>query len=149
VTRLSRFHALFLAVVSVLFVSAEARAQNAIPDNNGKGFDTHLFRPAMDSKGFFHTNGTDIIGKNDISFGLVIDYGTGILRVPDKGQDSSRLVDHSFQGTFAFNYGLANIAVLGLTLPVNLMQGQEQAGGEIARARHVLDYLGRQPLAGA
>ncbi len=121
-----RFIACLLSVLAVLLGSTSARAQNAIPDNNGKGFDTHLFRPAMDSKGFFHTNGTDILGANDISFGLVIDYGTGILRVPDKGQDSARLVDHSFQGTFAFNYGIANRLVVGLTLPINLMQGQEQ-----------------------
>ena len=39
------------------------------------GFDTHLFRPAMDSKGLFTVNGSDILGANDISFGLVIDYG--------------------------------------------------------------------------
>ena len=124
--RHQRFVACLLSVLAVLLGSTSARAQNAIPDNNGQGFDTHLFRPAMDSKGFFHTNGTDIIGANDISFGLVIDYGTGLLRVPDKGQDSARLIDHSFQGTFSFNYGIANRAVVGLTLPINLMQGQEQ-----------------------
>ena len=32
------------------------------------GMDTHLFRPAVDSKGFFHVNGTDIIGAN--TFGI-------------------------------------------------------------------------------
>ncbi len=66
--------------------SRPAHAQpkvNAIPDGNGAGFDTHLFRPALDSKGFFHTNGTDILGANDISLGLVLDYGRNLLRVGD------------------------------------------------------------------
>ena len=103
----------------------EASAQ-PIPANNGDGFDTHLFRPALDSKGFFHTNGTDILGKNDLSFGLVIDYGRGLLRTVDKGQESANLIDHSFQGTFSFNYGIANLLVAGLTLPMNLASGQEQ-----------------------
>ena len=103
----------------------EASAQ-PIPSNNGDGFDTHLFRPALDSKGFFHTNGTDILGKNDISFGLVIDYGRGLLRVADKGQESANLIDHSFQGTFSFNYGIANLLVAGLTLPMNLASGEAQ-----------------------
>jgi OOP family OmpA-OmpF porin len=99
---------------------------SAIPDGNGKGFDTHLFRPAPDSKGFFATNGTDILGKNDISFGLVMDYGRTLLRVADNGQGDKQLINDSFQGTFAFNYGIANILVLGLTLPVNLMSGGAQ-----------------------
>src|ERR1700733_1736199 len=62
-------------VVSMLAGGREAGGQastpNAIPSStNGQGFDTHLFRPAMDSKGLFSINGSDIIGKNEISFGL-------------------------------------------------------------------------------
>ncbi|MDB4935560.1 MAG: putative internalin [Labilithrix sp.] len=114
---------------AVLLAGSAAHAQpkiSAIPDGNGKGFDTHLFRPALDSKGFFATNGTDILGKNDISFGLVIDYGRSLLRVESRGQDDNQLINHSFQGTFSFNYGIANILVVGLTMPVNLMSGGAQ-----------------------
>jgi OmpA-OmpF porin, OOP family len=121
-----RFLVGLLVLFSVLVVAPGASAQQ-IPDNNGDGFDTHLFRPALDSKGFFHTNGTDILGKNDLSLGLVIDYGRELLRVKGVGQESPNLIDHSFQGTFSFNYGLANLMVLGLTLPINLMSGQEQS----------------------
>jgi OmpA-OmpF porin, OOP family len=116
---------MLVALCALIGFEGEAAAQ-AIPDNNGDGFDSHLFRPALDSKGFFHTNGTDILGKNDISFGLVIDYGRGLLRTNDKGQESANLVDHSFQGTFSFNYGIANILAAGLTLPVGLRSGKEQ-----------------------
>jgi outer membrane protein OmpA-like peptidoglycan-associated protein len=119
------------------------------PDVNGDGMDTHLFRPAIDSKGFFSVNGTDILGANNISFGLVLDYGRNIMRtrVADAPRDSAlpppalceeadcvidpnspgtgvdSLVDNSFQGTFGFSYGIANRALVGITLPVILMSG--------------------------
>ncbi len=118
--------ALGIALFAIL-CGGPASAQDAIPENtNGKGIDTHLFRPALDSKGFFHTNGTDILGANAISFGLVIDYGRNLLRVVDRGQEDPQLINHSFQGTFNFNYGIANRLVAGLTLPVNLMSGTQQ-----------------------
>ena len=120
-----------LAAASLAFVGArDARAQ-AIPDGNSDGFDTHLFRPALDSKGFFHTNGTDILGKNDLSFGLVIDYGRELLRVRGLGQDQNHLIGHSFQGTASFNYGIANLFVLGLSMPVNLMTGESQVDKQV------------------
>ncbi|HYO93201.1 MAG TPA: OmpA family protein [Polyangiaceae bacterium] len=108
--------------------------------------DTHLFRPAVDSKGFFSVNGSDILGRGDISFGLVLDYGRNIVRtragdVPlsmsdDRCEDTDcsvmgegtgvpALVENSFQGTFAINYGIANLAVVGLSVPVVLMTGDE------------------------
>ena len=120
-----------LAAASLAFLGArDARAQ-AIPDGNSDGFDTHLFRPALDSKGFFHTNGTDILGKNDLSFGLVIDYGRELLRVRGLGQDQNHLIGHSFQGTASFNYGIANLFVLGLSMPVNLMTGESQVDKQV------------------
>ena len=107
-----------------------ASAQNLLA-GNGQGMDTHLFRPAMDSKGLFSVNGSDILGKNDISFGLVLDYGNTLLRVPSFGQATPELIEHSFQGTLQVNYGLANHFVVGLDIPVDLMTGdpQVQANG--------------------
>src|SRR5580700_6162044 len=98
-------------------VSAQSSA-NAIPPGNGAGLDTHLFRPAMDSKGLFAVNGTDILGNRDISFGLVLDYGHALLRAPN-----NLLIEHSFQGTLQFNYGLFNRVVVGVDLPIDLMSG--------------------------
>ena len=116
----------FAVAVGLLSSAGEAQAQQQIPSSNGEGFDTHLFRPSMDSKGLFMTNGSDILGANDISFGLVIDYGNKLLRVDGVGQKSPQLVNHSFQGTAQFNYGLFNHVVVGLDIPVNLMAGDEQ-----------------------
>lgn len=147
--------------LALLTTASVAGAQNtqlpvvnhrADADVPNKGADTHLFRPAVDSKGFFSTNGSDILGANQFSFGLILDYGRNLMRtgvttvpvqngekctdpkqcVPDSAMGSplpgvgvDALVDDSFQGTFAFNYGLANIAVVGITAPVILMTGDE------------------------
>src|SRR5450755_4025313 len=120
---------------------------NARALGNGDGMDTHLFRPAVDSKGFFSVNGSDILGAGNISFGLVLDYGRGIMRTSHSGKPTDTatgaactddtckpgsagtgvpsLVQNSFQGTFGFNYGIANKAIVGVSIPVNLMTGDE------------------------
>jgi OmpA-OmpF porin, OOP family len=114
------------------------------------GMDTHLFRPAVDSKGFLTMNGTDILGSRDISFGLVLDYGRQLLRTNNRlgpldaqgevctdgrcdddgnllpangGHGISGLIDNSFQGTFAFNVGIGNQVAVGIQVPLVLMTG--------------------------
>jgi outer membrane protein OmpA-like peptidoglycan-associated protein len=134
-----------------LLVTTRAEAQTSetrVSNSNGDGMDTHLFRPAVDSKGFLSVNGSDILGANNISFGLVLDYGRNLMRtridkVPhdantgklcedekcaigtEAGTGVTALVPHSFQGTFGFNYGIANLGVVGLSVPVILMSGDE------------------------
>src|SRR5688572_30373353 len=67
---------------AALTISVTAHAQERVAEEDA-GMDTHLFRPAVDSKGFFYVNGTDIIGKNDVSFGMVLDWGRNIMRTSD------------------------------------------------------------------
>jgi len=95
--------------------------------------DLHLFRPAVDSKGHFFVNGADILGAGDVSFGLVIDGGFGILPVNafvnDDGvaaADASRadrVVERYLTGTLMFNVGIANRLVVGAQAPVQLVSG--------------------------
>src|SRR6478736_503188 len=143
---------------ALAFAPRAAQAQFAsatrVPATNGNGMDTHLFRPAIDSKGFFSVNGSDILGAGNVSFGLVLDYGHNLMRtrasnvpsgtrmdsegneimgegcvdencssVTGEGAGVKALVQNSFQGTFGFNYGVANMATVGLSIPVNLMTG--------------------------
>lgn len=138
--------------------SAAAKAQEGterVPPSNGDGMDTHLFRPAVDSKGFFAVNGSDILGAGDVSFGLVLDWGHNILRTRDgavpvdaagnpctdanctpvgSGSGVNALVQDSFQGTLGFSYGIASIATVGLSVPVVIMSGDRayQIGDENA-----------------
>ena len=49
--------AILLSILGLPAVaSAQARDARA-PEGNGDGLDTHLFRPAVDSKGFFAVDG--------------------------------------------------------------------------------------------
>jgi outer membrane protein OmpA-like peptidoglycan-associated protein len=117
------------ASAALLIAPLPARAQstpNAVA--SGDGFDTHLFRPAMDSKGLFTVNGTDVLGAKEFSIGLVMDYGHAILRKPGGGQ----LIDHSFQGTLQGNYGILNQFVVGIDLPIDLESGAAQTDPEYA-----------------
>jgi len=105
------------------------------------GMDLHLFRPAMDSKGYLSVNGTDVLGHLDISFGLVVDGGFGLLPYDSFVNDQSvaradvessrcgsgflcgRTVDYLFTGTLHANLGLFNIMEVGLQIPLAFSAG--------------------------
>lgn len=120
------FRLLVPLVVGCLAFATGARAQERVGEGNGDGMDTHLFRPAVDSKGFFTVNGSGVLGANEISFGLVTDYGRNLMRL-EPGHGTKALVENSFQGTFHMNYGLGNVAIVGVTVPVHLMSGEASA----------------------
>ena len=85
--RRTRRAALGAGLAALVAASSRDALAQTIPASNGAGLDTHLFRPAMDSKGLFTVNGSDIVGANEVSFGLVIDYGHELLRtVPGAGR---------------------------------------------------------------
>jgi len=115
-----------IAAISVLGSPREALAQaenlTNSTDNASTGADTHLWRPPVDSKGFLTVNGAEVVGHLDFSVGLYLDYGYGIMPVTEgkHGPDANYLLEHSFQGTFQFNLGVANLLVLGLSAPVVL-----------------------------
>jgi outer membrane protein OmpA-like peptidoglycan-associated protein len=110
-------------VTLVTFSAADARAQGKttvpdhIPPTNGSGVGLNLFQPAVDSRGFFSVNGADILGGGDISFGLVLDYGHDLLPV-NAGHGSPFVATHAFKGVFHFDYGIADILVVGISAPV-------------------------------
>ena len=114
---------------------AAAHAQDALPD--ATGFDLHMFRHAVDSKGQFTVNGTDVLGAWSTSFGLVVDWGRGLARrgslLPAGGMAMQRtgeepLVENMFSGVFHANVGIANFMVVGLQLPLHLVTGPGSSG---------------------
>ncbi len=141
------------AVVTSLLVTVQASAQvsdSPVSTSNGNGMDTHLFRPAVDTKGFFSVNGTDVLSANSFSFGMYRDWGHTLMRTnnsdkplgvdgsecekvddpncaPDGltqgGQGSKALVSDSFQGTLTASYGIANMAVVGVSVPITVLIG--------------------------
>jgi outer membrane protein OmpA-like peptidoglycan-associated protein len=93
--------------------------------NANVGWDLHLFRPPVDSKGLLTLNGTDILGSGDLSFGLVADLGAGLMRVGSRGQG---LIGTYITGTFHANLGIGNVLVLGAQLPIHLVSGPANDG---------------------
>ncbi len=95
--------------------------------------DLRLFRPALDSKGLLTLNGADILGHTDVSFGLVLDGGFGIVPFDGFSNDDramagnasrrSHLIDHSITGTLHVDLGLANRLVVGAQLPIAVVGG--------------------------
>ncbi|APR83261.1 Flagellar motor rotation protein MotB [Minicystis rosea] len=127
--RAGLFMALLGALAPTAFGESPAHAQgkalpDRIPTTNGAGMDLNLFRPAVDAKGFFATNGADILGGSDLSLGLVLDYGHNIAKLGE-GHGASHLATHAFKGVFQFDYGIANILVVGISVPVVLNGGEK------------------------
>ncbi|MCB9709087.1 MAG: OmpA family protein [Myxococcales bacterium] len=143
---------LFLLLGAVSgFAPSLAHAQNG--RLNQGGMDLHLFRPAVDSKGHFSVNGSEILGHLDYSFGLVLDGGFGILpyrgfindasRSAANAEREDRIVDTVLTGTFHLNLGLWNFLVLGVQLPVQGVGGSNvTVPGVYNDGGRGLDYQG-------
>jgi outer membrane protein OmpA-like peptidoglycan-associated protein len=119
-----------MCALCTVAITTAPRAQTqsgALSASNGNGLDTHLFRPALDSRGLLANNAVDVQGAGSISGGLVIDYGARILRVAEPGQRTKALVLDSFQGTLKANYGIGDRAVVGVSAPVIIMTGDAQS----------------------
>lgn len=120
-----------LALVT-LGLNVEALAQDSARLVSG-GMNGHLFRPAIDSKGYLSVNGTSVLGDGDYSFGLVLDLGLHIMPFngfevdyrtrPSQAERTEHLVDFFGTGTLHFNYGLGNRFVVGAQLPIMVVQG--------------------------
>ena len=122
--------AIFLCVLGTFpdFAHAQSTAQL-----ERGGLDLRLFRPAIDSKGHFTVNGSDILGANDFAFGLVLDLGVRAGRFNGFVDDSTvlaadaertrYLIDQQVAGTLFFDFGIANWAVIGVQLPLTFVRG--------------------------
>ncbi len=118
-------------VLGATLVPGYAAAQEARLVNGG--MDLHLFRPALDSRGYFSVNGSEVMPHKEFSFGLVMDAGFGILRYngfdnnPDQRASEvnteSRIARQAFTGTFMFNFGLIDRLVIGIALPITFFRG--------------------------
>ncbi len=122
-----------LFALSLLFVGTAHAQTTGAHLGGGRGMDLHLYRPAIDSKGIFTVNGTDLLGHLDFSFGLVLDAGFGLMPAQTFVNDASvaagneqragHLVDTFFTGTLQANIGLFNLAVVGVQVPVQVVSG--------------------------
>jgi outer membrane protein OmpA-like peptidoglycan-associated protein len=130
-----------------LFVALSALPNGAFAQEarlEGGGMDLHLFRPAVDTRGYFAVNGTEVMPHKEFSFGLVLDAGFGILRYngfindpngdPNDEARQNRIARQAFTGTFMFNFGIVDRLVVGISLPITFFRGHavqtpDQMGG--------------------
>jgi len=118
-------------VACLLALPSAVRAQEATLQNGG--MDLHLFRPAIDTRGYFSVNGSEVMPHKEFSFGLVLDAGFGILRYngfindPNRAADEAaaqnRISRQAFTGTFIFNFALFDRLLLGISLPITFFRG--------------------------
>ena len=95
----------------------EGLFRNATGGREGRpGMELRLFRPAIDSKGYFNVNASPTLPHLNLSFGLVLDYALGVGRLEEIRDINTALVRHGLWGTLHFNVGLFNWAVIGLQL---------------------------------
>jgi OmpA-OmpF porin, OOP family len=108
--------------------------------------DTHLYRPSVDSKGFFYVNGSDILPGGGFSFGMTLDWGYNLMRSVRATTGTDRLITNSFQGSVTGSYGIANMLVVGLSIPINIMIGDPATGIGPAGALYNTGQLDSQKL---
>jgi OOP family OmpA-OmpF porin len=114
---------------------AFAQATTSLAPQNGDGISTRLFRSAVDSKGFFTVNGSDVLAKGDFAFGLVIDGGFGLLRLRDNingtaaTRNEKQLIDSQFHGLLFVGYSPLKSLTIGIGIPTDLVSGKPQETG--------------------
>ncbi|MCZ6805763.1 MAG: hypothetical protein O7F08_02320, partial [Deltaproteobacteria bacterium] len=148
--------ALALAASSVPTVAA---AQGDARLTSG-GMDLHLYRPAIDTRGYFSVNGAGIMPHKEFSFGLALDAGFGILRYNGfetnanvfaaDANSESRISKQSFTGNFIFNFGIIDRLVVGIQLPITFFLGDavqvpDRGGSCLAGSTTCLYNVGDTP----
>jgi len=122
---------LVLLLLGVCALPSSAGAQDATLVTGG--MDLHLFRPAVDTRGYFSVNGSEVMPHKEFSFGLILDAGIGILRyngfindpngAADDATRQNRIARQGFTGTFKFNFGIIDRLVVGISLPITFFRG--------------------------
>ena len=120
-----------MLVLGLSALPSWAAAQDATLQTGG--MDLHLFRPAVDTRGYFSVNGSEVMPHKEFSFGLVLDAGFGILRyngfINDPNEaatnaaSQNRIARQGFTGTFKFNFGIIDRLVVGISLPITFFRG--------------------------
>ena len=127
-----RFCAVVLAALTAALTAAlPGRAQ--ADELRLAAIDLQAFRPAMDSKGYFSLNSSQVLGQGDFSFGLVSTWGSKVLDFSNpaiqNGGSSSRfavrnIITPSLQGAIGLTK-FAHFGVeVGVVIPFTILSGR-------------------------
>jgi len=117
-----RFHGLVVGALFtvVLWRSSPAHAQDA----QGNTFSLELFRPAIDSKGYFNVNASQLLGHLELSFGLVGSWSRNPLELTNDANQTRFVVSDLVTAQVQAAIGLFKWAELGVSLPVHILFGR-------------------------
>jgi OmpA-OmpF porin, OOP family len=103
-------------------IGASVSVASAQPAGN---IDLNVFRPAMDSRGYLTINASQVLGHNEVSFGLgALDWGYKMLSFDQGGNTYS--IDNVVAATLVAAYGLKLGPVeleIGASVPFVIMAG--------------------------
>jgi outer membrane protein OmpA-like peptidoglycan-associated protein len=89
------------------------------------GMEARVFRAAVDTKGHFTVDGTDILPHLDLSLGLMLDFGFHTWPAVERAGDvyeQTRMKSY-INGSLLVNLGLFDLIVVGAQLPVGFTSG--------------------------
>ena len=119
-------------VAALAFAVAPLRAaadRNLV--QNGQGMESRLFRSAVDTKGHFTVDGTQILPHLAFSLSLTLDFGFKGWVAPELKRDDAynktTVENYIFSGLM-FNLGLWDMIAVGLQIPIALPSGKTFAG---------------------
>jgi len=89
------------------------------------GMEARVFRAAVDTKGHFTVDGTDVLPHLDLSLGLMLDFAFRTWpAVEQRGDVYERTSMKSYiNGALLVNLGLFDLAAIGAALPVGFTSG--------------------------
>ena len=112
---------LILGLIATAATVASASAQSA------GNLDLNVFRPAMDSRGYLTINASQVLGHNEVSFGLgALDWGYKMLSFESANGVNSYEITNVVAATLVAAYGLELGPVeleLGASVPLLIMNG--------------------------
>src|SRR5262245_60084420 len=94
---------------------------SAPADADPPAFNLQLFRPSVDSKGYFTVNASQLLGHLDFSIGLVGTYAHNVLQLENRGY--SYHVSDFITAQLQAALGLWKWVEVGVSLPVHILFG--------------------------
>ncbi len=107
------------ASLCIFFRTPAVKAQPVGADIN-----INAFRPALDSRGYITVNASQTLGHLEFSFGLVTNWGLGVLRF-ENGPNSyevTNIITPTLVGAVGFRVGPLDLELAG-QLPFGIMSG--------------------------
>jgi outer membrane protein OmpA-like peptidoglycan-associated protein len=110
-----------IAVLIAVSIPAAAAAQRA---QQGGDIDLQTFRPAMDSRGYITLNASQVLGHQQLSFGLVTNWGRDVLSFERDGDtyEVNNILTPTLVGAYGLKLGAIELE-LGVSIPFTLVSG--------------------------